>query len=77
MSQEGASASPVWRMQGRLPGATLSRNQKAKKAQIGAGMGRGEVVSAEGEAQENPMDGGTLCFPHLLVLDEGAHACPL
>lgn len=66
-----ASASPVRRMQRRLPGATLSRNQKTSKVQVEAGVGRGEAVSVEGEAQENPMDGETQCFPHHPVLEEG------
>lgn len=34
------------------------------------------MVSVEGEAQENPMAGGTQCFPHLLVLEEVAHSPP-
>lgn len=57
-------------MQGRLPEATLSRNQKASTVQVEAGMGRGEAVSVEEEAQENPMDGETYCSHHLPVLEK-------
>lgn len=58
--------------------ASRSYSKQKPKGKESTDRGRdGEGRGGLGRDQVNPMDGRTLCFPHLLVLDEGAHACPL